>query len=100
MPEDICVGCKPGDEKIALFDAIYGVMSSAFQIGMQELNILLREQFLHHSMKMLTVSIMILLTDTSRTEIAHPSILFLTSVQILFWTMKIIQGFLRVFEQI
>ncbi len=28
IPEDICVGCKPGDEKIALLDAIYGNLNN------------------------------------------------------------------------
>jgi ATP-dependent DNA helicase PIF1 len=28
IPEDICVGCRPGDEKIALLDAIYGNLNN------------------------------------------------------------------------
>ena len=144
IPEDICIGCRPGDEKNALLDAIYytpykGVKKSkrnnrtlngpassystfesytiqcwkfshgrlyvalsrvgckdmkkmhnlmlfmaiwtTFKIGMQELIILLREQFWHHFMMMLTVSIKTLQPETSRTQMGHPSILLPTTVQ-------------------
>ena len=60
---------------------LYMAIWTTFKIGMQELIILLIKQFLHHSMMMFTVSIKTLLTDTSRTLMVHPSILFPTSVQ-------------------
>ena len=28
IPEDICIGCRPGDEQIALLDAIYGNLNN------------------------------------------------------------------------
>ena len=31
IPEDICVGCRPGDEKIALLDAMYGNLNNMIQ---------------------------------------------------------------------